>query len=405
MIGGDRRSEGRAGHGVADWSEILRPFLSGGVELDERQLDEALAEAPLLWLLGKTGSGKSSVVRYLTGAEEAEVGGGYRPQTRTSKQFDFPDSDAPLVRFLDTRGLGEVAYDPSDDIRRFAGRAHLVVVTVRAADQSLKEIVEPLRTIRRAEPDRPVLLLLTCLHELTAGRDASAELSFSDGPRPLPEGDWPEVTQAVERQYERFDGLFDRAACVDLTPVEWGMAEPEFGGEALKDAVLSLLPEAQRHAVASAILQKSDAPDHGHLDAKILAYSCAAASAAAVPLPWVDIPVVAGLQWHLTKVVAEAHGQPFDRAAVARMSAMLGGRAALVMAVRELAKVVPYVGSVVNASAAFGITYAAGKASDFYFREAAKGREPTAAEVRRIYAGQIEKAAALWKRTGGGVPE
>ena len=385
-----------------EWTKFWDALTAtGGPDVDESVVTSALAEAPLLWLFGKTGSGKSSVVRYLTGADDAEIGTGYRPQTRSSKQFDFPDADAPLVRFLDTRGLAEVAYDPRDDIRRFGERTNLVVVTVRAADQSLADVLTPLKAIRDNDPQRPVLLVLTCLHELTAGRDVSATLAFSDGPRPLPEGDAPALAEAITKQYDRFEGLFDRAVAIDLTPVEYGLSEPEFGGGALKDAILELLPEAQRHAVASALLQKAGSPEHGHLDAKILAYSCAAASAAAVPLPWVDIPVVAGLQWHLTKLVAEAHDQPFDKVAIARMSAMLGGRAAIVMAVRELAKVIPYVGSVINASAAFGITYAAGKAADFYFRRAAEGRPPSVEEVRRIYAGQIEKAARLWKRTGG----
>ena len=385
-----------------DWSKLWESFAGeGGPDVDRTAVDAALGEAPLLWLFGKTGSGKSSVVRYLTGADDAEIGTGYRPQTRSSKQYDFPDSDAPLVRFLDTRGLGEVAYDPADDVRRFGERAHLVVVTVRASDQSLTDILTPLREIRRSAPDRPVLLVLTCLHKLMPGEDPSATLAFGGVPQPLPAGEQPTVTSALEAQYERFDGLFDRAVAVDLTPLENGAAEPDFGGDALKDAILDLLPEAQRHAVASAVLAKTGSPEDGHLDARILAYSCAAASAAAVPLPWVDIPVVAGLQWHLTKLVADAYGQPMDRTAVARMSAVLGGRAALMMAVREMAKVIPYVGSVVNASAAFGITYAAGKAADFYFRGVSEGRPPTAEEVRGIYAGQIDAARKLWQRTGG----
>jgi len=42
------------------------------------------APIPLLWLFGKTGSGKSSIIRMLTGATEAEIGNGFRPQTKSS---------------------------------------------------------------------------------------------------------------------------------------------------------------------------------------------------------------------------------------------------------------------------------------------------------------------------------
>src|SRR5690606_40968696 len=66
--------------------------------------------------LGKVQSGKTSIVRALTGCTDAEIGTGYAPCTRTSRVFDFPP-EAPVIRFLDTRGLGEARYDPTEDLR------------------------------------------------------------------------------------------------------------------------------------------------------------------------------------------------------------------------------------------------------------------------------------------------
>ena len=79
----------------------------------EQQQRDLLKQTPVpvLWLFGKTGSGKSSIVRYLTGATQAEIGNGFRPQTTNSSQYDFPESEHPIIRFLDTRGLGEAGYD------------------------------------------------------------------------------------------------------------------------------------------------------------------------------------------------------------------------------------------------------------------------------------------------------
>ena len=70
---------------------------------------------PVVWLLGKTGAGKSSLVRALTEQTEAEIGNGFQPCTRSARSYDFPP-DQPLVRFLDTRGLGEAGYDPAEDL-------------------------------------------------------------------------------------------------------------------------------------------------------------------------------------------------------------------------------------------------------------------------------------------------
>src|SRR3954470_10627738 len=45
---------------------------------------------PVLWLIGKTQTGKSSIVRTLTGAADAEIGQGFRPCTRHSRRYQFP---------------------------------------------------------------------------------------------------------------------------------------------------------------------------------------------------------------------------------------------------------------------------------------------------------------------------
>src|SRR5215471_175071 len=74
---------------------------------------------PVLWLYGKTQSGKTSLIKFLTGAEDAEIGHGFRPCTRFSRTYDFPTSEAPLLTFLDTRGVDEPGYDPAEDLAQF----------------------------------------------------------------------------------------------------------------------------------------------------------------------------------------------------------------------------------------------------------------------------------------------
>src|SRR5258708_4794737 len=120
---------------------------------------------PILWLLGKTQSGKTSLIRYLTGAADAQIGQGFRPCTRFSRKYPFPTAEAPLVTFLDTRGLEEPGYDPQEDLNTFGKEAHVVLITVKALDHAQEKVVAPLRVIRGENPSRPVLLMLTCLHE------------------------------------------------------------------------------------------------------------------------------------------------------------------------------------------------------------------------------------------------
>lgn len=62
--------------------------------------------------------------------------------------FDFPQ-EAPLLRFLDTRGLGEAGYDPTDDLAWHETQSHLVLVVMKASDPSQERVLEILKTIRQ----------------------------------------------------------------------------------------------------------------------------------------------------------------------------------------------------------------------------------------------------------------
>src|SRR5438093_12338242 len=117
----------------------------------KKRLDKLRAEVPVpvFWLIGKTQTGKTSIIKYLTGAEDAEIGQGFKPCTRFSREYDFPAEEAPLIAFLDTRGLDEPGYDPAEDLTAFHDKAHVVVVTIRVLDHALENVLKHVRSIRR----------------------------------------------------------------------------------------------------------------------------------------------------------------------------------------------------------------------------------------------------------------
>src|SRR5438477_1079915 len=107
---------------VKDW---LRSLRSNGALHDQMERLKHRTPIPVFWLFGKTQSGKTSIIKYLTGADQAEIGQGFKPCTRFARQYQFPTAEAPLLTFLDTRGLEEPGYDPQEEIERFHDLAHV----------------------------------------------------------------------------------------------------------------------------------------------------------------------------------------------------------------------------------------------------------------------------------------
>ncbi|MGN6135814.1 MAG: GTPase [Aureliella sp.] len=423
----------------------------------EKEIEQLRRKAPIpaIWLFGKTGSGKSSIVRYLTGADAAIIGEGFRPETKTSRRFDFPDSPEPLLTFIDTRGLGEASYDPADDIARFADATQLVVVTARVTDQALQMVVDPLRRIRKASPHRPMILALTCLHEATAGSDlssgpdpfAAASESTSqqavtahsatthsatsahsaDSTHSAPSLSSPSVASApvatttakpdaavVENAKERaipttlqtlidekrrqFEGLVDAVIPIDLTKPSDGFADPNFGGPRLKQAILEHLPHAYRQAL---LTLNGDGRRESLRQKKtrwqVLASSALAASAGAVPVPWVDIPVVLGLQAHLAIRIAAIYDQEITPSDWAVLSSIAGSRIVFRMALLEALKFIPLWGMAAGAASSFAFTYALGMSWEWYFAHTRGDKVPSAAQLKEIFKEQLKRGHELWR--------
>lgn len=362
--------------------------------------DKLLAETPIpvFWLFGKTGSGKSSIVRSLTRATRAEIGNGFRPQTKTSSEYDFPSVEQPVVRFLDTRGLGEAHYDPAEDIAAFAAKAHLVIVTVRVADQALEPILIPLRQMRNAAPHRPVVLALTCLHEA---------YPMEQHPNPDPfvnDAPWPEnlpgeLHRLLLMQQERFAGLVDHIVPIDLTPAEEGFEQPQFGADRLESTLQVALPGAFRQTLLQLHDVREQLQDLTERRAWpiILNYSSLAATAAATPLPWADIPVVLGLQARLVYLLADLYGQKMHAEELMKMAGALGGQVLARFAVRAPLKFIPFIGHTANAAMAFAYTLSLGKACCWYFGEIRAGHIPTQHDLNVVWSAKLSDALQVWK--------
>jgi uncharacterized protein (DUF697 family)/predicted GTPase len=372
-------------------------------EFRDQELQERLEQlrrrtpVPVFWLFGKTQSGKTSVIKYLTGADAAEIGHGFQPCTRFSRMYQFPTQEAPLVTFLDTRGLDEPNYDPAEDLAQFNSQAHVVIVTIKVLDHAQENVLAHLRTVRQAQPSRPVVLLLTTLHEAYPQQQHPQPYPFTDSDLAKPTV--PEaLVRSLEEQRRRFEGLFDFAVPVDLTRPEEGYTEPNYGGERLKQVLVEVLPHAYRQTLLTLEEATHELQDlyARHAMPHIVAYSTLAASAGAIPIPWMDLFILPGIQTRMIYHLAQLYGQPLTATRFLELASTTGIGVLVRQGIRELVKFIPGVGSVVGGVFAGASTFALGKAFCYYYSAVHEGHVPRPEDLRRYYAEQLTLAKQTW---------
>jgi uncharacterized protein (DUF697 family) len=385
------------------WSRIWRKVLTP--EIDPGQLEERLRKAksalppPVIWLLGKAQSGKTSLVHALTGSSRAEIGGGFRPCTRTAQIYSFPNEEECFLRFLDTRGLGEAGRDSSAEALESEAQADLVVVVVKAMDHAQQPVLDVLHGVTARHPDWPILVLQTALHE---GYPVGA-LGHAD-PYPFAEPPYAaavphDLARSLVAQRELFCGCRARFVPVDFTLPQDGFDPVDYGLEQLWKVIEELLPlglrgmlgqtPEARQAIRNDLFRRA----HPH----IVAYAMAAGGAGAVPLPVVDVPLVLAAQAKMLHTIAEIYQQPMDLTRMAEIAAALGVGFLTRLGLRELLKLVPVPGLGPSVSALYAATstYALGAALCQYFSRVRGAATLDVEVIRRLYSAELARSK-LW---------
>jgi uncharacterized protein (DUF697 family) len=315
-------------------------------------IDEAL---PTIWLLGKTGAGKSSIVQKLTGHTRAEIGNGFMPCTNTSESFDYPQQH-PILRFLDTKGLGEADYDASEDLDSLGNSSHALLVVVRIRDGEQSAVVEALRDIRQNARH---------IHK-------SAILIAHTGALEIP--DEHDRKRAIDFNQSRLESAWGSPidfAVVDLAPQAGTESLNDYGVDALKDLISNKIPELRlwlsRHGHENA-----EQENFNKLKTDVLWYASTAAASDALPfLGLVSVPAIQGKMLHS---LAQRYGIVWNKTNYSEFITALGTSFALRYAVglgaRQLGKLIPAYGQVAGSafavSVSYASTYAIGRAACSY---------------------------------------
>ena len=330
-------------------SALLRPELTP-------ELAEVLATradtVPVIWLLGKTGSGKSSIIQRLTGDSKAQIGNGFEPCTPTASMYDHPAA-APVMRFLDTRGLGEPDYDPAEDLAQCQQASHVLVIVTRADDPSHSALTEAISKLAKLTNHLPIIQVHTALHAVSAENLSSA-------------------LQHNKVTVESALGFSIGQVSIDFTKPEDGFEDPDTGLAALQAALIELIPKLAR------LMSKASSGDaETQLFAinrrHVLGYASAAAAMDVVPA--VGLVAVPSVQGKMLHTLAGRYGLQWDKQLITEFVAALGSgflyRYAVSLLSRQATKLIPVYGQSVGAAAAasisFASTYALGRAASLYF--------------------------------------
>lgn len=332
------------------------------------------AALPIIWMLGKTGAGKSSLIRALTGLDEVQIGNGFAPCTRSSQRFDHPEGE-PLVRFLDTRGLGEAGYDPAEDLAACAGHSHAMLIVCRLDDPVQGEVAEAAGAAQTRQK-MPALIVHT-------GRDLVADPGARERAR---HANASRIETAVGRPLPQVE--------IALPP---GQAAAPAEIDALVEALLDILPAAalllERHAARSGEQAAFD-----EVRARVLVYAGLAGASDVVPVSGaVSVPA---LQLAMLRELGRRYGTTWSRrtmtAFLGALGAGLAARFGASFGLRELAKLLPVYGQTLGAAAAgslsFAATYALGRAAAHFLYHQSRGEAPDPEALRAAYRRALTRA-------------
>jgi uncharacterized protein (DUF697 family) len=338
---------------------------------DRSAVETATKQSPLylptLWLLGKTGAGKSSLIQAVTGLSVAKVGDGFRPCTMTSRRYDFP-LEKPLLRFLDTRGLAEADYDAREDIAACEKSTNALIVVMKAEDPEQSSVIHALKLIRKSGVIKHILLVHTGVLLLDRERERYQCIAHNQS---QVESAWKGAVESVSVDFVLEDGS-------------------TMGVQALKSRlaeflpILSLLGARKEHATA-------EENNFAKLRADILWYASASGGSDAIPVVGLgSVPVIQARMLHR---LAIQYGVKWNKKTLAEFIAALGTGFSVQylskLGVRQLTKLIPVYGQTIGSATAFVIsfcsTYAIGRAACKYFYHKSKGEPIPEAELRRMY--------------------
>ncbi len=320
---------------------------------------------PTLWLLGKTGAGKSSIIQSITQQSSIEIGNGFKPCTLFSSLYSFPE-DKPLMRFLDTRGLSEAAYDPKEDIETAIQSGHALLVVMKIDEPEQSAVLNALKKIKKTKIKYLLLIHTNALSQTENERN-----------------------RLIQYQYQQVKQIWGKdfsSIAIDINKEE----QTYYHQDELIDALTAFLPVIglMNNKKEQASLESQQ---FNQYEKEILWYAGSAAASDLFPLVGlVSVPAVQAKMLHeLATLYAITWNKRILSEFIGAMGSSFMVQYSIRLGTRQLAKMLPFYGQTLGAAAAaamsFGSTYALGRAACYYFYHKNNGVIISEKALQQIY--------------------
>ena len=390
----------------ADTKRLIKDKILGDKELKELMEGIENNRPPRIFLIGRTGAGKSSLVNAICGGYVAEVGD-VRSYTEGTKSYKCTDHDRTLMEILDTRGIAESEALEEEsaektlikEITEFSPDVAILVLNCTHRDdvdkdvQFMKGIAEQYKKINNVR--LPIIVAVNKCDEMSPSRFKTA--------KEYPQNKIDKIDEAVKyfkgiivNNGLKIDDIIGVSALIDWQTQDGVEVDPEniknlpkrdienleiaFDGRYRIEELIHILDEAILDTEAQMGLRMAFRLEElvkrlsNHMTAIFAGIS---ATIAITPIPFSDIYILVVLQGVLVALIASLSGRDISLETAIEFIFSLGGVAGAGQIFKIIAQqaskllngLFPGAGSAVSSTVAFAGTESIGKAAIAYYIE------------------------------------